>query len=97
MSGAIRVAYAGVEELAATLRTTAQRLASAIEPVEAAARVASGSPAVDAELGRITAQAGGALAGVADALAADASTLDAAVAGYAEADRQAAAAAGGRP
>jgi hypothetical protein len=88
MSGTIQVRYAGVEQLEATLRATAEDIAALVEPVDAAAQVAWGSAAVDAELHRIAAQAGQALAGLAAALAADATALGSATANYAATDRQ---------
>jgi cell pole-organizing protein PopZ len=92
VTGEIEVRYGGVEELADALGTTAERLASLVEPIEAAGHVASGSPAVDAELARVAAEAAEELARVAEELAADAADLAAAVAAYAQADQQAAAA-----
>jgi hypothetical protein len=86
VNGTIQVRYAAVEQMAATLQTTAERLAAAVEPIVAAARVASGSPTVDAEVDRIAGQAGHRLTGLAEALARDAVALGGAVTGYADTD-----------
>jgi hypothetical protein len=86
VSGTIQVQYAAVEAMAATLQTTAERLAAAVEPIVAAARVASGSATVDAELDRIAGQAGQQVAALAEALTRDAAALGGAVTGYADTD-----------
>jgi ABC-type transporter Mla subunit MlaD len=97
VNGTIQVRYAGVQQLAATLQTTAERLAATVEPVVAAGRVTSGSAAVDAELHRIADQAGHLLTDLAEALARDAAALGGAVTTYADTDVGIADVAEGRP
>lgn len=97
MSSTIQVRYAAVEGMAATLQTTAERLAATVEPVVAAGRVPSGSAAVDAELHRIADQAGHMLTGLVEAVARDAVALGGAVTTYADTDVGIAEAAEGRP